>query len=413
VLSKSIKMDSDDSDNDEIQVSRRRRKRVLFMAMLLKIQQKRFRHLLTLEGRRRRDRRIPRISLVEPSMSPWERLYGSGNDQALITTAGFDHTAFRELLVLFEPWFNSYTPWTGSQDGTSFKPLKKKCGVRRLVDARTCLGLVLTWYRFRGAEYILQGWFGFTGTHLNVWLKFGRRGLTLILWNDPRARVKMPSDAQIESYKQVVAAKYSALTDVYSFADGLKLAFENCDDLDEQSMFYNGWKSGHFITNLFVFSVDGRIINCVVNAPGSVHDSTLAEWGEVYEDLEDAYERTGGKCVVDSAFASNDNAFLLKSAQNYNGCSTPLDIVRCDQATSLRQAAEWGMRAIQAAFPRVKETIPFEESGERRVVLTLLPLLYNFRLETVGLNQIRNTFCLGWSRDADFFIGVDDVDNDA
>jgi len=397
-------MNSDSDDDDDVANSRHRRKRILFLAMLLKMQQKRFRHMLNLEGRRRRDRRIPRSALVLPSMSPWEHLHQSGNDQSLITTTGHDHAAFRELLALFEPWFDNFTPWTSNQDGTTFKKLRKKCGVRRIVDARTCLGLVLTWFRFRGPECILQGWFGFTGTHLNAWLKFGRRGLTLVLWNNNQARVTMPTDDEIATYKEVVKAKHPALHEVHCFADGLKLAFENCDDLDEQSMFYNGWKAGHFITNLFVFAVDGRIINCVVNAPGSVHDSTLAEWGAVCEDLEDAYSRTGGKCVVDSAFASTDNPFLIKSAQNYNQCSTPLDIVQCDQATSLRQAAEWGMRAIQSAFPRLKETILFEESGERRVHLSLVPLLYNFRLECVGLNQIRNTFCLGWSRDADFFI---------
>jgi len=406
------KMDSD-SDDDDVLASNQRRKRIFLIAMLLKMQQKRFRHMLSLEGRRRRDRRIPRNSLVLPSMSAWEHLHQSGNDQSLITTTGYDHSAFRDLLVLFEPWFDNCTPWTGNQDGTMFKKLRKKCGARRIVDTRTCLGLMLTWFRFRGQECILQGWFGFTGTHLNVWLKFGHRGLTLVLWNNNLARVTMPNDEQIAAHKEVVAAKCPALHDVHCFADGLKLAFENCDDLDEQSMFCNGWKAGHFITNLFVFAVDGRIINCVVNAPGSVHDSTLAKWGDVHDDLEEACNRTRGKCVVDSAFASADNPFLIKLAQNCNQCSTPLDIVKCDQATSLRQAAEWGMRAIQSAFPRLKETIPFEESGERRVCLSLVPLLYNFRLESVGLNQIRNTFCVAWSRDADFFIGVKGDDDDA
>lgn len=67
------------------------------------------------------------------------------------------------------------------------------------------------------------------------------------------------------------------------------------------------------------------------------------------------------------------------------------------------------MRAIQSAFPQLKDTILFEESGKCKVHLSLVPLLHNFRLECVGLNQIRNTFCLAWSRDADFFLGVDDV----
>ena len=151
-----------------------RRRRFLLIALFLNVQDDDFRNRLTLEGRQRRDRRIPRESLLPPALSPWARLYASGNDQALITITGFDHAAFASLLALFEGWFYNHTPWTGNQDGTTYEELPRaSTGRRRIIDATACLGLVLTWYRFRGPEYILQGWFGFTGTHANVWLKFG------------------------------------------------------------------------------------------------------------------------------------------------------------------------------------------------------------------------------------------------
>ena len=53
---------------------------------------------LTYEGRQRRDRRIPRVALVDPKQSPWQKLYSSGNNQALVTVTGFDHEAFAFLL---------------------------------------------------------------------------------------------------------------------------------------------------------------------------------------------------------------------------------------------------------------------------------------------------------------------------
>jgi len=62
------------------------------------------------------------------------------------------------------------------------------------------------------------------------------------------------------------------------------------------------------------------------------------------------------------------------------------------------------VRAIQGAFFRLKDAIPVEENGESKACLSLVPLLYNFHLETVGLNQIWNTCCIGWSGDADFFV---------
>ena len=59
------------------------------------------------------------------------------------------------------------------------------------------------------------------------------------------------------------------------------------------------------------------------------------------------------------------------------------------QATSMRQAAEWGMRAIQSSFPRLKDTFVYEETGERRIVMKMLCLLYNLRARTVGINRRR------------------------
>lgn len=58
------------------------------------------------------------------------------------------------------------------------------------------------------------------------------------------------------------------------------------------------------------------------------------------------------------------------------------------------------MRAIQGAFPRMRDGLLFEINGERRVHMTLLCLLCNFGLEHVGLNQIRSVHVAGLSRDA-------------
>jgi len=368
---------------------------------------------LTLEGRHRRDRRIPREALLLPKCSPWQKLYGSKNDQGLITLTGFDHAAFKFLLLRFAPFFNEYTPWTGNRDGGTYQRLEKrnderKRGRKRLIKAHSCLGMVLAYYRFRGPLYILQGWFGFTGTHANVWLRFGRRMLLKALRTYALSLPTWPDHEKINLLKEIVANRHPGLGDegVFCVADGLKLNFESCSDMEEQGMYYNGWTHGHYITNLFVFGVDGRIIRCVINVPGSVHDSTVSEWGQVYDELHEIYRDTGGKCCVDSAFSSENADYLIRSAQDITACKTPKDVVITTEATSLRQAAEWGMRAIQGAFPRLKDAIRYEVDGgtERKIMLKLVVLLYNYRLEHVGLNQIRNTYVPGWSKDADYMI---------
>ena len=86
--------------------------------------------------------------------------------------------------------------------------------------------------------------------------------------------------------KEAVQARHSSLKNVYCFADGLKLPFESCDGLSDQSMYYNG----HYISNHFVFAADGRIINAITNVPGSVRDSTLAICGGTYTKLKGVFE---------------------------------------------------------------------------------------------------------------------------
>ena len=164
-------MESDSEGDDRISSHR------ATMVALMELQSMQtFRsRFLNLEGRQRRQRGIPRVSLLDPDKSPWQRLYSSGNDQALITVTGFDHQAFGYMLsLLFQSYFYRYTPWTGENDGRAFKNTKlstkyiHRNGRKRIVTDHACLGLTLAWYRFRGSEFVLQGWFGFTATHCKV-----------------------------------------------------------------------------------------------------------------------------------------------------------------------------------------------------------------------------------------------------
>lgn len=156
-----------------------------------------------------------------------------------------------------------------------------------------------------------------------------------------------------------------------------------------------------------MFGADGRIINAVINAPGSIHDSTLAVWGGTYTKLEEVYQRLGAFCAVDSAFAADNAPYLIWSSQDTTRATNAAEMQRITQATSLRQAAEWGMRAIQGSMPRLKDALVYEENGERKLILKLVPLLYNLRIARVGLNQIKNTYLPHLSVDANYFISGD------
>ena len=91
--------------------------------------------------------------------------------------------------------------------------------------------------------------------------------------------------------------------------------------------------------------------------------------------------------MIDSAFSSADAEYHIKSSQDFmvanDGLEDHDDVIYNlavkRAATSMRQSAEWGMRGVQASFPCLIDTIPHEEYGERKMIVTCLLLLYNCR----------------------------------
>ena len=366
----------------------------------------RFISLLDLTGRQRRDRRIARPSLPMPEESPWHRLLSRGNDGCLITATGLDNRSFYALHRLFQPYYNRYTPYSDNGKIVPLKKRKVRSGRPRMLSSEAVLGLVLMYNRTSCQEFILcQLWFGLTATPLGLWLKFGRMVLVKILRSHRYGRIdRNQSNEKIQEYKDAISDKYPHLKDVYCVADGVKLLLESTDNDLVQSMLYNGWTHDHYVTNLLVFAPDGTIIDCVLNCPGSMHDSELAYFGGVYDRLRDHYNRHGGKCVMDSAFCSRGNAFVIKSAQDVTLGEDANEYTMLREATSMRQAAEWGMRALQGSFPRLKARLKYEENGERKCIIQCIMLVYNFRARYCGINQIRTTFMPYLDRDCEALI---------
>lgn len=345
-----------------------------------------------------RQRRIPRHSLLSVERSPWRRIYLSADDQAMITLTGFDMASFHYICQLFAPQYDAYSPFT-DEDGYIVRK-KSKAGRPRFMNAEDCLGMVLAWTRTRGSLMVLQLIFGTTMTPTGKYLQFARRIIVKVLLNDQYAKIEMPSHEKLEEYRAAIQARHPALEDVWGTMDGLKLRIESASDFLTQARFYNGWKSDHFLTGVLCFAPDGTIPAAFYNVPGCTHDSTVADWGLLYDKLEKVYNETGLKFVIDSAFSSSDCEYLIKSSQDYLTADAGLndmDEIMADlaikrEATSMRQSAEWGMGTVQASFPRLKDTFTYEEYGERKITLTCLFLLYNCRARLVGINQIKNVY---------------------
>jgi hypothetical protein len=49
---------------------------------------------------------------------------------------------------------------------------------------------------------------------------------------------------------------------------------------------------------------------------GCCHDSTIADWRDIYDKQEKVYHKTGLKFVIDSTFASGAYKFFIESSQD-------------------------------------------------------------------------------------------------
>lgn len=365
---------------------------------------KHFHKALGAEGRQLRQRKIPRISLLDANASPWRKLYYSYNNQALITVTGLSYHAFEYLVNKFAWYFDNYTPFNGRVTR------RVNRGRHRRINAIDCLGLALVWTRTRGSLLALQMIFGLSMTNLCEYLRFGRRIVVQVLKDDVNAMVTIPSAEKIEEYKVAITQQYPILENVWATMDGLKLRIQQASSTQQQALFYNGWKHDHFVTAVMCFCPDGTIPMTFFNVPGAQHDSTVCELGGIYEKLERVYNETGGICTVDSAFRVKNAPYLLKSSQQteIGEGETEEEIINSIQvkraATSMRQAAEWGMRALQSSFPRMLDRLVYEERGERRIMMKMMILLYNFRARLVGINQIKNVYMKNLIQDANNYL---------
>jgi hypothetical protein len=113
---------------------------------------------------------------------------------------------------------------------------------------------------------------------------------------------------------------------------------------------------------------------------------------ETYDKLEWVYLQDGAKCTVDSAFGNVSREFLIKSSQELIHIEDCMERGMARDATSMRQSAEWGMRAFQLSMPCLKECMKFETHGEQRVKLTMMILLYNLQARAVGINQLKSVY---------------------
>ena len=81
----------------------------------------------------------------------------------------------------------------------------------------------------------------------------------------------------MERFALMIQNREPTIDDVIGFLDGVALHCQCSDDPQAQGEFYNGYHGDTMVNNIFLFSPEGKIIYGVFNAPGSWHDSHVAQ----------------------------------------------------------------------------------------------------------------------------------------
>ena len=126
-----------------------------------------------------------------------------------------------------------------------------------------------------------------------------------------------------------------------------------------QSRFYNGWKSDHYATGVLGFVPDGTITIAFYNVPGCCHDSTDADWGDLYLKLEKVYKERGLKFVIDSAFSSMNHDFLIKSSQDDLTADAEFDNIEAPNCKhSCKEGGNKHLSICQVGYERGTDFFP-------------------------------------------------------
>ncbi|POW02944.1 hypothetical protein PSHT_11895 [Puccinia striiformis] len=183
--------------------------------------------------------------------SAWAYLYSAQNDRAFITTMGVDVKTFDDLLSRF------LVHWeTGTLPRNDFYT-----------------GYLQHWPGSRSSRF-----FAITPAVCSRYITIGLDYLLIVLDEHPMAKIIWPSrQATARKYSQSIQKKFPRLTKCFGFLDGLNLPVLVSDDNKVQNAYYNGWTCSHYCSCILTYAPDGALIHSVLNAPGSWHDSAIAE----------------------------------------------------------------------------------------------------------------------------------------
>jgi len=328
---------------------------------------------------------LVRDALVKVDQSPWRKLLESGHDGSLKTLISLDFASFEALhdSVFTKEEIANQIPWTGR------KPL---------LTLKDKLGIILFYIGSTMTEAQIGLIFGVTQTHISTTLSYMVPLICERLEHCPDAEIRFPTIPEMERFALMTNLRDPHVHGVIGFLDGCAIPIK-CSFEDNQK-YHNAYHGFTTINNVFLFSPDGTILYAAFNYPGTMHDSAVAN------NLMTVVKRHIGefKIVVDQGFRRSGDMFNIfvgpisrRRRDRLPPAIRAAVIEQSNRYVSMRQPAEWGMRALQATYTRLKSPLT-EDHNRRQLLVHSILLMHNFRTNRMGINQIRTVFDAEYER---------------
>jgi hypothetical protein len=321
-----------------------------------------------------------------PNQSQWNHFYKNADDADFISVMGLPRSTFEEVAAQFGRF---YTVRSGL--GKSGRPA-------RLQDVRAVLAMLLQFYNGTMQQKRLCLLFGVPTSTQSRILRKAEDALLKCLPHMHDARIAWPDIGQQREWATLISAKEPLVQNKFGFVDGKNLRVQEPTQAERQNAYYNGWLHCVFVTGVLCFGADGTIIWARHNCPGSWNDGDTS--GPLQERLLNLQY-----CPDQRMGIISDSAFPV-SGPMLGRIVTPLkegDLSRLhpsvwatatalsNAVTSVRQAAEWGMGAMEKPFARLTMPLPYNPQL-RTIRLSNIFRLFNLRVRRTGISQILNVF---------------------
>ena len=241
--------------------------------------------------------------------TPWNVILSRGADDDFLVSLNFTKTLVLDtLLPLFDIERQS------CNYGSPYRKGPKTRGRNPQLRSVDLLAMSLSNVKTKSTMFSLCPVFGIVPSSIGVWMDYSLQVLCRVVKRKSRKdfEVRWPNIEEMRASAALLEQNRihgRLLQGVFGITDGGRMPCADYTDLDLQNAHFEGFTQNVEVTNLFLWSFFGEIIQAAVNYPGSWQDTKLAGMSGLYfPKLSDEMPPPGMAILGDSAFVNTTKA---------------------------------------------------------------------------------------------------------